>query len=126
MDTQKKIKRLKSKADKLFHILVCKKYPKCLPCGINDSVCAHHFILKSKSSELRYDLLNGVPICNSCHCKIHMAQDPEIENRIIQKRGQDWADRLYKIKNSVIKKYRGVVYYKNVINNLEEEIKKLN
>ena len=34
-------------------------------------VCAHHIIHKSQSLNLKWDILNGIPLCNSCHSFIH-------------------------------------------------------
>ena len=86
-------------------------YPCCEVCGKPMS-CLHHFFPKSVSSRLRYDWDNLIPICNFCHMRHHMANDPTIHARVIQKRGLKWYEMLLK------KKYEGikvnVAYYKYI------------
>jgi 5-methylcytosine-specific restriction endonuclease McrA len=71
-----------------------KVYPvKCLVCEGNLSTY-HHFIPKSRSLALRYDIQNSIPICQICHYKIHFSSKPsevyEIVQTIIKKRGDNW------------------------------------
>lgn len=64
----------------------------------------HHFILVSRCNNLRYDLLNAVPICdanaNHCHYKIHFTKDTlehrRLEDLIINKRGKKWLSYITK------------------------------
>jgi len=122
--TQRKIKKLKHQADLLFYKLTCIRHPQCLVCETNKSQTAHHFIYKSQSKTLRYDFRNAIPICNICHCKHHQAGDPRIVDTIIRKNGVEWANELYKIKETINKEYRGVSYYESKVNELENLIKK--
>jgi len=116
----KTIEKLRKEADKLFYLYVMQLHNNCCEICGEQAVTAHHFILKSQSAELRYNPENGISICNRCHCKIHIQADMETINRIITIRGQEWADNLYKIKNQVFKKYRGINYYKDIIKQLKE------
>ena len=117
-----KIARLRKKADKLFYQVVMEKNNGiCEVCG-KQAVTAHHFITKASSSLLRYDLRNGVSICMGCHFAIHTKSDPELINILIKKRGQEWADEMYKIKHRENPKYKGVEYYKGIIDKLQKMI----
>jgi len=117
-----KIARLRKKADKLFYqVVMAKNNGICEVCGAMAST-AHHFVFKSQSAELRYDTRNGIPICLKCHFRIHSLGDAEIVNNIIRKRGQKWADELFKVKNHFVKKYRGVEYYEGIIDKLQKMI----
>lgn len=64
--------------------------------GLSDIV--HHIVEKSQCLGLRYEPLNLVPLCNSCHAKHHLAGDPNILGTVIKKRGQKWFDNLMKLK----------------------------
>jgi len=119
LTTQQKIRKLQKKADSLYHQIICKRFPKCLVCEVNDSQCAHHFVRKSQSAELRYNFSNGINICAKCHTLHHRTGDPRIHDTIIRKKGTKWADELYKIKNKVNKQYKGIEYYENIISNFE-------
>lgn len=67
----------------------------------------HHFIPRGKSLILRYDILNGIPLCQSCHSKIHhITKNPddvyEIQKKIRNQRGKLWEnyiDTRKKVKN---------------------------
>jgi 5-methylcytosine-specific restriction endonuclease McrA len=110
------VKTLKKKADKLLQEKFVKDNPYCLVCG-KPTLCGHHFIHKSQSNFLRYDFDNLIPVCFSCHCKIHQSQDPEPTDKIIRVKGQEWADNLYKRRRNIFKMNHG---------NLKEVIGKLN
>lgn len=79
--------------DKLLQELVRAKNTKCLLCH-NPCEVGHHFIRKSLSSYLRYDLRNIIPLCNSCHCKHHLQEDPSFEIKIVDIMGRDWYNGL--------------------------------
>lgn len=44
---------------------------KCVVCGSNTNIEAHHIEHWAKSKEKRYDVDNGVTLCRSCHYKVH-------------------------------------------------------
>lgn len=54
----------------------------------------HHFILKSQSLNCRYDVENGIPVCQACHCSIHQGQNSLLVGRIILDKGEAWLNRL--------------------------------
>lgn len=80
------------KADRLLQEVGRKSYSDCLVCG-KPMACLHHYVPKSRSTELRYDLKNCIPICQGCHMQLHNG-DPAIQNKINETNGQDWIDEL--------------------------------
>jgi len=123
MKTQDKKKKLRARADKLFTLAVFKKWGRnCEVCG-KPAVTAHHYIPKSLSQSLRYDLENGVPICNYCHMSIHTKNDPGCIEKIISHRGRNWAEYIEKMRRKEVK--ITVKYYEDNIKRLEECLTKL-
>ena len=109
------IKTLRNRADKLFHQAILKKHPNCLICG-KPANCAHHYIPKSQSNNLRYDLDNGIPICMGCHLRHHQAGDPRIAEIILEKKGKRWAESLHAKRRIICKMNKG--YLTEVIEKL--------
>ena len=67
----------------------------CIFCGRNDQTTYHHYIPRSRSILLKYDPINGVPMCNMReHYKIHHSGTPdevrELCEEIRRKRGKKW------------------------------------
>lgn len=120
------IKTLRNKADKLFSQCCFKRYgDRCEVCGkMGHGV--HHFVPKSISAYLRYNIDNGVILCTYCHIiRIHSQGDPRIFEDIIKKRGQKWYKELKQLKvvGEKKKSFVSVKYYKQVIKEFEEELK---
>ena len=44
---------------------------KCTKCDATDNLHAHHIKSFDKFPELRYDVSNGLTVCDNCHSKIH-------------------------------------------------------
>ncbi len=123
MTTQDKKKKLRERADKLFTLAVLKKWGSdCEICG-KPATTAHHYIPKSLSQSLRYDLENGVPICNDCHMSIHRKNDPECIEKIINHRGKKWTNYLEKNRRKEVK--TTIKYYEDNIERLTEYLTKL-
>jgi 5-methylcytosine-specific restriction endonuclease McrA len=104
-DTQKA--KVQEEADKILQKLVVKKYPKCECCG-EPTICGHHFIEKSKSNILRYNLKNIIPVCQSCHTKFHNKfgfsfGTYNIIAETIKRRGKKWIDYIETTKRQTIK-----------------------
>jgi len=97
-NTQKKKKRLAKECGNLWKYACHKKWGgECIICGHSDQTTFHHYIPKSRSLSLRYDIMNGVPLCNmKCHYKIHHSGTPdevrEICDTIRKKRGKEWCE----------------------------------
>lgn len=96
------IKSITSKADKLLTPIIKKLYPKCLLCGRPTEV-AHHFCHRSKSNRLRYEILNLINLCSSCHFALH--QNESIYSaRIVAIKGLKWWKQIEKMKQETIHK----------------------
>ena len=66
--------------------------------GTGKGINAHHIIGKSNYNT-RWEIENGIPLCSGCHTmrKDSAHQDRTIFlNWIINKRGQEWFDKLMK------------------------------
>ena len=90
-------RRLIDKADRLLQDYYRTLKLDCLVCGARSDI-VHHFVEKSQSAGLRYEPLNLVPLCRSCHARHHLAGDPEIVGTIIKKKGQAWYNKLIKLR----------------------------
>jgi len=115
----KKVKYYREKADKLFQQVGRQENSECLICG-GEYCCLHHFFTKGSSSSLRYDFDNAIPICVSCHFKIHKTQDPEMVATILEKKGKGWYKKLNMKRRELTKSTIG--YYKEVIEILENKL----
>jgi len=47
-------------------VFIRDKY-KCTKCGTGDKLEAHHIKSYSKNKELKFDINNGITLCNDCH-----------------------------------------------------------
>lgn len=114
-------KTLRNKADKLLQEIGRIVYGDkgCLVCE-GEYSCLHHFKYKSQSTALRYDLENCIPICASCHHKIHNGRDDFVAARIGIIMGDDWIRRLEEKKRDGAGKYYGVGFYKQKVEELTE------
>ena len=114
--------KLQNVADKLLqeanHIL----HKKCEACGGENQV-GHHWIEKSRSSFLRYDLRNIIPLCNSCHSKIHnifgnsIVGGLNIAEKIISIRGKKWKTEMDRLQSEYVK--TDISFYQANIEKLE-------
>lgn len=77
-------------------------HPYCLLCGKETQV-AHHFIKKSTSLNLRYDLNNLINLCHACHQRLHFNDEGLWNGRIALIKGKEWLDNLEKNKRSIVK-----------------------
>ncbi len=114
------IPRLRNKADRLYQEVGMKDNPKCLLCG-KPANCLHHFIAKSVSSSLRYELKNGIPICASDHFRLHNSGDPEYELKIQRIKGKKWYDDLQRLR--IIPVNTNKKYYEEIIDLLNASLR---
>lgn len=119
MGTIKKptLKKLIKEADKLYQLKVIRENPYSIISGEPTEV-VHHFIPKSQSNNLRYDLENGVPLTHKEHCRHHTSGDPSIIAKILEAKGQDWFNRLQE-KRRIIRKLNRE-YLSDIISKLED------
>lgn len=94
-------KSVRNKCDKLLTPIIKKMYSQCLLCG-NETQVAHHFCHKSKSTRLRYELENLIPLCYRCHLALHHNESYHA-SRIIAIKGLEWFKDLEKKKNETVK-----------------------
>jgi len=114
------------KADKVLQDIGRIMYEKkgCLICGGVYS-CLHHYVLKSNSTELRYNLKNCINICNKCHCNHHQHKDSTIHAQIDIIKGQEWIEEILMLKKQGIGKNYGYVWYREKYYELEQAKKLL-
>jgi 5-methylcytosine-specific restriction endonuclease McrA len=89
----KNIKSYRNKADQLWFEVLKLKHPQCEVCGAPTQQI-HHFFAKGSCSHLRYGLDNGVGLCMHCHSLLHFRDAKLVESKIIERRGQQWYDKL--------------------------------
>ena len=82
---------IRNKADRLLQEYIRREHGTelCELCGERQVSCGHHFIYKSQSLALRYELENIIPLCRDCHLYAHRWQNLFSAN-ITAKRGEDW------------------------------------
>ena len=112
----KKISYYRRTEDRLMQEWGRKTYRKCMICE-RDISCLHHYFPKSKSSALRYDEENLIPICNGCHLQHHTG-NPEIHNIINDLKGDNWLNKLRRRKEQHTK--TNIKYYKSIIDRYTE------
>ncbi len=111
--TQKQCDDLLTPIIKLMH-------PECMLCGQPTQV-AHHFIKKSVSSNLRYNLKNLCNLCNSCHFKLHFNDEGLWNGKIALIKGKKWLKYLEDNKKQhTTQKYDYNVIYEDLKSKLEK------
>lgn len=56
---------------------------KCVKCGSKEKLNAHHILSWKHYPELRYDLDNGITLCEKCHIKIHQECGYDSDKKMI-------------------------------------------
>ena len=113
-----KKQQLRKRADKLWYELLLK--PECEICG-KPARQVHHFYYKSSYGHLRYDLDNGISLCQSCHFVLHHQDPKKIEALIIENRGKKWHNKLQKkAQTPPPPSYQTIKYYEDIIKKLEK------
>jgi hypothetical protein len=113
------IKTLRNKVDKLLTPWICGKHKRCLLCP-NASQVAHHHYHKSRSSRLRYEEINLIPLCTACHCKLHH-NESYWASKVVEIKGVEWFKKLDKMKNEIVKTDR--YFYEENYNRIKNQIK---
>ena len=117
--------KLRSQCDKLWFQRVMDLHgdddygTPCLACQENSAVQAHHFYYKSSYGHLRYDLGNGVPLCQKCHFVLHTQDPKKIEDQIIARRGLKWYNKLKKKSQEIKMSFQTIGYYRKTIESLK-------
>ena len=118
---------LRKRADKLLQEVNRKEHRRCLACRGPNEV-GHHFFTAGSCAELRYEMANIVPLCQSCHLK-HHNYAPGLDVLITRIRGDEWRDKLDRRYRDACERLRGgarsrrdKAYYLEVIGMLEERL----
>jgi len=101
------IRKLKLKADIALQNFYRTKGEKCLIC-IKPAELQHHFILKSMCNRLRYEKINLIPLCKSCHFRAHFGNSNFIGGQIVYIKGKKWLDKIRRLEKehiSLTRKY---------------------
>jgi len=115
---------LEATAKKLWIELALKVWgEKCEICG-NRATVVHHYIPKGRSKLLKHDIKNAVPLCQSCHYKIHFSSSPGEVHRLVEiirkKRGKKWRDYIDAKEKEKLGGFYGVHYLEEVVENLRK------
>ena len=115
--------KLRSEADQLFYKVCLKLNNRCLLC---DSLASqiHHFKPKSTFGILRYEVINGIPLCQSCHFKLTFT-DSSLQAKIADIKGSRWFKRIEELSKGTPADYQRNEWYKLNIKKLEKLLKKL-
>lgn len=107
--------QLRRRADRLWtEIILSRAERRCEVCG-GVANQAHHFFPKGMNSRLRFDLDNGISICQRDHFRHHLG-DPLIHQIIIKKRGDNWFKKLRaKARKPISPSYITYGYYEKQI-----------
>lgn len=115
------VKGIRNQADALLTPIIKVMYPTCLLCP-NKTEVAHHHVHKSKSTRLRYEMDNLIPLCHKCHLRLHMNESYEA-SRIVSIYGLEWFKNLEKKKNEIVK--ADVIWYSQQLGKLRSIFNKL-
>lgn len=121
---QRKKKRLRKEADRLWHIAGIKKWGDV--CFFDNSEkkakshqritkYCHHFKAKSIYGHLRYNIDIAIPVCWPCHYKLEKVDRSMIADIVI-KRGKRWFNKIEKLaRERPTSSYQTILYYENII-----------
>jgi len=98
-----KAKKIRNEADTKWQQVGVLKGKMCEICLRESAVCCHHIINKSLSNRLRYELINGIRVCQGCHNKIHSTADPAIFRRIEEVVGKERMAELERLRREEVK-----------------------
>ena len=94
--TQKKIKKLASKCLKMWYDIGMIEHDfVCQACG-KRATQAHHYFFKGTFPHLKYEPTNNIPLCVSCHARLHFKDSKIVEKQIIETNGKRWLTKLEK------------------------------
>ena len=109
---------LRSKADKLWYQKCLETYGSSCEICWEKAVQVHHFYRKGSYANLRYNILNGVPLCTKCHFRIHH-QDNRLEDKIRDYMGEGWYSELKALSKKKPESFQTIGWYNEIIKELE-------
>ncbi len=110
------IRKLELLADSLYQLAGKKLFPISVTGELTEVI--HHYIPKSQSNNLRYDLKNACPSTNGWHYRHHKCSDMTLSNAFIKKFGVKRID--YLTKQRRIDTKQTVERLENIIKELKE------
>ena len=110
------MKYTQKKCDALLSPIIIKLYPRCLLCS-GETQVAHHHCHKSKSLTLRYDFKNLIPLCRTCHLKLHW-NESYWASIIVKMKGVKWVSYLEKKKQETLR----YPNYENIYKKLQKKL----
>ena len=96
-----------------------------MACG-EPADCFHHFVLKSRSVLLRFNVDNAIPICRKCHYNIHHSYDPLVHHETIEAikiaKGEKWCAWIDMMRPKKLEGTYGIHYLENLIVELKKQL----
>ena len=87
-------KKLILQADKLWATIIKERDGKCIYCGSDINLNAHHIFTKGRHGNLRWNIDNGITLCAKCHTfGVHINPAPYML-KIIEHVGQETMNKL--------------------------------
>lgn len=87
-------KKLIAQADKLWSSIIRNRDGKCIYCGSQNNLAAHHIFTKGRHGNLRWNTDNGVTLCAKCHTfGVHINPAPYML-RIVDYVGSETIEKL--------------------------------
>lgn len=94
-------KTARNRADSYLTPIIKSAHPNCMICG-GETQVAHHFVNKSRSARLRYELINLIPLCHPCHQRLHHSES-YWSGVILSRLGLRWFEGVSAMKGEVVK-----------------------
>jgi hypothetical protein len=116
-----KLSTMRNKCDSLLTPIIKLMYPSSMFGGKTEVF--HHFVHKSKSSRLRYELDNGIPLTNAQHQALHH-NESYWSAKIVEIKGIEWFQKLDRMKQEYVK--TDVHFYIKNYERLEKILLELN
>ena len=87
------VKTMRNKCDKLLTPIIKVMHPYCFLGAAENcqsvTQVAHHHVLKSQCTNLRYDIDNLIPLCTPCHMMLH-SHETYWSSVIVEQKGMEW------------------------------------
>lgn len=117
-------KKLQKQAYQLWNLAVTIRWGNlCTICNTTAQQ-NHHYVPRSKNGLLRYEVNNGVPLCQKHHYIIHFSKNPADVHRLIQtireKRGKSWCSWVDFAEKKLGHSFNNIGWLEEQISKLEE------
>lgn len=114
-------KKLQIEAMNLWKNACILKYGgKCEVCNETYMVTPHHFYYRSSVPHLKFEVLNGVILCQYHHSKLHFRDAKLVEEEIIKVRGQKWLNKLISLAKNKPTSFLTIQWYNDNIKRLQK------